>query len=53
LIAVITVSLVVFLIAVGITLAVFWYVKRKRPANTTQAGTVPLQNTPYRGAQHT
>jgi hypothetical protein len=30
---------------------VFWYVKRKRPANATQAGTVPLQNTPYRGAQ--
>jgi hypothetical protein len=30
---------------------VFWYVKRKRPTNATQAGTVPLQNTPYRGAQ--
>ncbi|CAB4018029.1 Hypothetical predicted protein [Paramuricea clavata] len=50
-IAVITVSLVVFLIVVGITLAVFWYVKRKRPTNATQAGTVPLQNTSYQGTQ--
>jgi hypothetical protein len=50
-IAVITVSLVVFLIAIGLVLAVFWYVKKKRPANATQAGTVPLQNTPYQGTE--
>ncbi|CAB4005247.1 Hypothetical predicted protein [Paramuricea clavata] len=50
-IAVITVSLVVFLIAVGLVLAVFWYVKKKRPANATQAGTVPLPNTPYQGTE--
>ena len=43
-IAVITVSLVVFLITVGLVLAVFWYVKKKRPANATQAGTVPQQS---------
>ena len=51
LIAVITVSLIVFLIAVGVLLAVFWYIKSKRAANASQAGTVPLLNTQYQGVQ--
>ena len=51
LIAVISVSAVVFLIIVGIVLAVFWYTKGKRATNAvTQAGNVPLHNTRYQGA---
>ena len=50
-IAVITVSLVVFLIAVGILLGAYFYVKRKRAANRTQAGTVPLRNSPYEATE--
>ena len=49
-IAVIIVCLVVFLVAVGILLAVVWHMKRKR-SDTTQAGTVPLHNTQYQEAE--
>ena len=49
-IAVITVSLVVFLIAVGLLLAIFWYVKKKPQVNTIHAGTMPLQNI-HQGAE--
>jgi hypothetical protein len=30
---------------------VFWNIKRKRAANTSQAGTVPLLNTQYQGQE--
>ena len=50
LIAVITVSLVVFLIAVGLLLSVFWHVKKKPQVNTIHAGTMPLQNI-HQGAE--
>ena len=48
-IPVIAVSLVMFLFAVGILLAVFWYMKSKRQTDTTQTGTMPLHNTQYQG----
>ena len=40
-------SLVVFLVAVGIFLDVFFYMRRKRRANTTQAGTLSPDSTQY------
>ena len=46
LIAVLTVSLILFFVAVGILVTVVWYFQKKRPANTPQRGSVPLQNTP-------
>ena len=51
LIAVLTVSLVLFFVAVGILVAVVWYYQKKRPTNTPQGGSVPLQNTQYQGGQ--
>ena len=46
-IAIITVCLVVFLIAVGILLAVFLYMKRKRSADATEAGPLPEESIQY------
>ena len=51
LIAVLTVSLILFFVAVGILVAVVWYFQKKRPANTPQRGSVPLQNTQCQGGQ--
>ena len=51
LIAVLTVSLILFFVAVGILVAVVWSFQRRRPANTPQRGSVPLQNTQYQGGQ--
>ena len=48
-IPVIAVSLFMFLLAVGMLLAVFWYMKSKRQTDTTQTGTMPLHNTQYQG----
>ena len=48
-IPVIAVSLVMFLLAVGMLLAVFWYMKSKRQTDTTQTGTMPLHNIQYQG----
>ena len=50
-IAVLTICLVVFFTAVGVLLAVFWYVKKTRLANTSRVGTVSLQNTQFQGAE--
>lgn len=47
-IAVTTVSIVLFLVAVGISLALFWYMKRKPPAN----GAVPLLESERSGFQN-
>ena len=51
LIAVLTISLIVFFSAVGIAVAVFWYVKRMRLAKASHAETVFFQNTQSRGAE--
>ena len=44
LIAVITVSAVLFLTVIVIVLAVFWYLRKRQPANSTRSATVPSQN---------
>ena len=46
-IAIITVCLAMFLIAVGILLAVFLYMKRKRSADATAAGPLPQESIQY------
>jgi hypothetical protein len=51
LIAVLTVSLLLFFTAVGILVGVIWYHQKKRPANAPQSGSVALQNTQYQGTQ--
>ena len=43
-IVVITVSLVVLLIGIGILVVVVWHIKRKQPADATQTRNMPLQN---------
>ncbi|CAB4032660.1 Hypothetical predicted protein, partial [Paramuricea clavata] len=45
------IAIAVLLIVVGVSIALMWYYKRKRPGNTTRIhrGTVALQNTQIQG----
>ena len=47
-VAVLKVSLVVLLFAIGVLLAVFWYRRRRRSTDTTHAETLLLHNTQFK-----